>query len=281
MFLTASAFPTQHDSLFSKRQSSGTREAAADEIAELKFYTSLSADTYCSSVIPGKKWSCPTCDQAKNLEIVDTFTTSVYDTNVLVARGDADQTIYVAFRGSASLQNWIADFTGTPVSYSGVTGAMVHLGFQQSYQEVQKQLIALINKELEVNPSYTVAITGHSLGGATALLCALDLYKQDVKNLKLVTQGQPRTGNKKFAEYVVQTGIPYKRAVHASDPVPHTPDTLLGFYHAGDEFWEKRNNQVVVCPNGLESNSCSDSQGTGFVFTDHTSYFGMSTGICL
>ncbi|KAI9253439.1 catalysis At the Interface: the anatomy of A conformational change in A triglyceride lipase [Phascolomyces articulosus] len=264
---------------FKKRQIGSARQATTAEVEELMFYSSLSADVYCPAVVPGGTWICPNCAKARHLEIVDTFTTIAYDTNVLVARGDTDKTIYVVFRGSVSLQNWLADLTAIPVPYSGVTGATVHVGFLQSYKDVQKKLIELVNKELVAHPGYTVAVSGHSLGGATALLCALDLYEQGV-NVKLYTQGQPRTGNKKFAEYVVKTGIPYKRAVHASDPVPHVPDTLLGFYHAGEEFWDNRL-RVVACPNGLETNYCSGSLGVGLIFTDHTSYFGMSTGICL
>ena len=63
--------------------------------------------------------------------------------------------------GSASSQNWSADFNGTPVGYgNGVNGATVHMGFQQSYKEVQKDLIQVIQQELESHSNYTVAITG-------------------------------------------------------------------------------------------------------------------------
>ena len=36
--------------------------------------------------------------------------------------------------------------------------------------------------------NYLITVS-HSLGGATAVLCALDLYQQGVKNIKLFTQG--------------------------------------------------------------------------------------------
>lgn len=56
----------------------------------------------------------------------------------------------------------------------------------------------------------------HSLGGATAVLCALDL-KDRGHDVSLYTQGQPRVGTPAFANYVVGTKIPYQRLVHKRD----------------------------------------------------------------
>ena len=85
------------------RQLGGVRDATSQEISEITFYTALSANSYCPLVIPGGKWICPNCDKTNNLEIVETFTTLLYDTNVLVARGDSEKTIYVVFRGMSLL----------------------------------------------------------------------------------------------------------------------------------------------------------------------------------
>lgn len=56
----------------------------------------------------------------------------------------------------------------------------------------------------------------HSLGGATAVLCALDL-KDRGHDVSLYTQGQPRVGTPAFANYVLDTKIPYQRLVHKRD----------------------------------------------------------------
>ncbi|KAG2215378.1 hypothetical protein INT45_011296 [Circinella minor] len=245
-----------------QKLTSSVRHATKDEIRELEFYTSLSADVYCSDVMKRKRLDCPHCDLAiaHGLTIIDTIISDDYDTNVMVARSDIDKTIYIAFRG-----------------------AYIHLGFKRAYQIVQKQLTAIIDSQLQIHPDYTVAVTGHSLGGALALLNALDLHERGIKNVELITFGQPRVGNKQFAEYVVSTGIPYKRAVHARDTVPHVPDNaspLYKFYHAGEEFWDD-NELFVVCPNGIESNKCSSSLGVGASPLDHMRYFGITTGICI
>ncbi|KAI8148327.1 catalysis At the Interface: the anatomy of A conformational change in A triglyceride lipase [Fennellomyces sp. T-0311] len=274
--LLAVAVPVR---LVEKRQN-GVREATQDEIDELTFYASLSADVYCTQVVPGGQLTCPNCDKASGLKVVETFSTTFYDTNVLVARGDSKKTIYVVFRGSVSITNWMADLSGTFTPYRPVSGGYVHVGFLASYNDVQDELMATIKSELQAHPDYTVAVSGHSLGGATGLLCALDLYQEGIENVILYTQGQPRVGNKAFAQYVINTGIPYKRAVHNRDSVPQVPSNAMGFYHAGEEFWDT-GSTVKVCPNGLESRSCSKSVEYATVMTDHLTYFGMSTGVCL
>ncbi|KAI8148325.1 catalysis At the Interface: the anatomy of A conformational change in A triglyceride lipase [Fennellomyces sp. T-0311] len=264
-----------------KRQS-GVRTATSQEVQEITFYSALSANVYCPLVIPGGRWICPNCGKTNSLEIVETFTTLVYDTNVLVARGDSEKTIYIAFRGSVSIQNWLADLTAIFVRYTPATGAYVHAGFLASYEDVKSRLMQTVNSQRQAYPNYKIAITGHSLGGATALLCALDLYQQGASNLALYTQGQPRVGNPAFANYVVNTKIPYKRIVHERDTVPHVPSVAAGYLHAGEEYWDvPLSSRVQVCPNGVETSYCSNTVAALTSFTDHILYFGMSTGICL
>ena len=52
------------------------------------------------------------------------------------------------------------------------------------------------------NPGYSVIYTGHSLGGAVANIAALK-HKDRSSNLriKIYTCGQPRVGDKSYAEY--------------------------------------------------------------------------------
>jgi thioesterase domain-containing protein len=67
---------------------------------------------------------------------------------------------------------------------------------------------------------------GHSLGGALAMLAALDIQKRGGNVAGLVTLGQPRVGNAAFAAEaakVLQGKI--KRFVNGNDPFPHMPPT--------------------------------------------------------
>ncbi|KAG2227714.1 hypothetical protein INT45_004756 [Circinella minor] len=265
------------------------RDPTEAEMDDLKFHTALASNVYCSAVMNGR-WICPHCSKTNHLEIVETFDTIVYDTNVLVARDDKKKIIYVVFRGktkkntfsavvvivscSASLQNWLADMNIILTNYPGVTSARVHAGFYNSYKDVQSRLMSTIKSQVSKYANYAVHVTGHSLGGATALFNALDLHENGITNIRLITQGQPRTGNKAFANYVAGTGIPYMRAVNQRDVVPHVPD--IGYSHAGDEFWEKTGLlggvQVCATSDGLETDDCANSIAPFTSFTDHTRY---------
>nr|pir triacylglycerol lipase (EC 3.1.1.3) precursor 1 - Rhizomucor miehei [Rhizomucor miehei] len=264
----------------------GIRAATSQEINELTYYTTLSANSYCRTVIPGATWDCIHCDATEDLKIIKTWSTLIYDTNAMVARGDSEKTIYIVFRGSSSIRNWIADLTFVPVSYPPVSGTKVHKGFLDSYGEVQNELVATVLDQFKQYPSYKVAVTGHSLGGATALLCALGLYQREEglssSNLFLYTQGQPRVGDPAFANYVVSTGIPYRRTVNERDIVPHLPPAAFGFLHAGEEYWITDNSPetVQVCTSDLETSDCSNSIVPFTSVLDHLSYFGINTGLC-
>ena len=48
-------------------------------------------------------------------------------------------------------------------------------------------------------------ITGHSLGGALAVHCAIDVLAKNLKegeDMKVYTYGQPRIGNYKFEDFL-------------------------------------------------------------------------------
>lgn len=85
-------------------------------------------------------------------------------------------------------------------------------------------------------------IYSHSLGGAQALLAALDLYQRDTRfnrnNLSVYTVGCPRIGDTSFAYYVDSTGIPFYRSVNDRDVIPHFPSQELGYLHVGIEIWD-------------------------------------------
>ena len=76
-------------------------------------------------------------------------------------------------------------------------------------------------------------ITGHSLGGALAVMAAAHLHNKYKMVEYLYTQGQPRVGNDKFAQFMTQLIPNIYRIVHYADQVPHVPQSVLGFKHSG------------------------------------------------
>ena len=79
----------------------------------------------------------------------------------------------------------------------------MHFGFQAVWRRVAAETLAAASKELAAHPGYALVCTGHSLGGALAVLSAVCLQTQfkGTATVRLYTYGQPRTGNQVFAEW--------------------------------------------------------------------------------
>lgn len=105
---------------------------------------------------------------------------------------------------------------------------------------------AVVRELLGKHPSAKVYVTGHSLGGALAVLYSGMLYYNDEKSIveklaAVYTFGQPRVGDEKFAAYMRQKLVDsaYFRVVYCNDLVPRVPfdDDLFAFKHFGLCFY--------------------------------------------
>ncbi|KAL9550981.1 hypothetical protein MBANPS3_004483 [Mucor bainieri] len=260
--------------------------ATSAQITEYKKYAALAATAYCRSVVPLNLWTCINClKYVPDGKLIKTFTSVISDTNGFVLRSDSQKTIYVVFRGTSSIQSAITDLVLTLISYPPVFGARVHTGFYASYQAVVSDYFPVVQSQLTAYPSYKVIVTGHSLGGAQALLAGMDLFQREKRltasNLEIHTAGCPRVGNPTFANYVASTGITFTRSVNQRDIVPHVPATSAGYLHPGVEVWSRTLGTVQICTSNIESNKCSDSIEPFTSFTDHLSYYDITEGVCV
>ncbi|KAI9029622.1 catalysis At the Interface: the anatomy of A conformational change in A triglyceride lipase, partial [Phycomyces nitens] len=256
--------------------------ATTQQINTLKVYTTLAANSYCRVVVPFNEWACAHC--SKNDILVKSFFSLVFDTNGFIVRNDKDKTINLSFRGTNSIRSFITDIEIISQSYPPVKNARVHTGFYNSYLEVQNTVVSSMIDQITKYPSYKVTVSGHSLGGAVAVISAMDLYQRDSRftasNLAVYTFGSPRIGNKEFAYYVSGTGIKIQRVVNDRDIVPHLLPQAIGYYHNGDEYWIRSSTSVKICNKVLDSRDCSNSIVPFTSVTDHLSYFGINTGLC-
>lgn len=129
----------------------------------------------------------------------------------------ADQMNLVVFRGTHSVQGVVTDIAvGDPSGHGGV-----HKGFSDAYQSVSSNLMSALNGEKWNRPTFFV---GHSLGGALALVAAMDVRSKSGNVAGVVTLGQPRTGNANFAS-AAEKALPgkVKRYVFDLDLIPHLP----------------------------------------------------------
>jgi acetyl esterase/lipase len=75
-----------------------------------------------------------------------------------------------------------------------------------------------------------VLVTGHSLGGALATLCALRLQKDGHGSAAVYTYASPRVGNDKFQ---AAFRLKHERWVNQNDLVTQLPPELFGYRPVG------------------------------------------------
>jgi hypothetical protein len=166
---------------------------------------------------------------------------SVDNTQVYVAVND--QAIVVAFRGSEApttldgLKDWLLTNannylilpegrSGSEFAAAGV-GARFHRGFLDALEMVWTPLLAAVDQLLKAKER-PLWVTGHSLGGALALLTAWRLSRNFIAVQEIVTFGAPMIGNDAAAK-AFERAFSGKifRYVDLEDVVPHLPSVSL------------------------------------------------------
>jgi hypothetical protein len=111
-----------------------------------------------------------------------------------------------------------------------------------------------------------------NLTGATCSLIALPLRQIYGEKVTAVCFGSPRVGNAAFSDFFARYWTPgsYFRVTSANDGVPQQPAAALGFKHAGNEYWIKKEPpmspaDIAVC-NGSEDPACNGQFKTGALF---------------
>ena len=203
----------------------------------------------------------------------------INDTNGFIGYLPSDKSIYVAFRGSESISNWISDLNADkdPYRLSPECNCSVHSGFQNCTESVSAQVLAEVKRLKALYPTYSVKTTGHSLGGALAQMTAMMLIKNGIPTT-MINFGQPRVGDKDYAAYSNSVFPNQYRHVHHQDMVPHNPTSGLPYYywHTAYEMYEdKAGTTIKQCNSSGEDPSCSDGINILLLgIDDHLVYLG-------
>ncbi|CAI5444328.1 unnamed protein product [Caenorhabditis angaria] len=212
--------------------------------------------------------------------------TEVLDTcSGLTFISHTDKSIVLAFRGTkGKLQLLVeGDETLFRNKTAWVGGGSVSFYFARAFNLVwnngmKSDFAQLIHQY----PDYDIWVGGHSLGGSMAALATNFIVANqlvtDASKIKLITFGEPRTGDQQFADAHDQM-IKYSyRVIHKRDIVSHIPyKNEEGYRHHRNEIWYDNDMEdgakYKEC-DSQESIFCSDGH-LDYMISDHHRYFGM------
>lgn len=143
----------------------------------------------------------------------------------------ADDVVVIAFRGtdSGEVSDWMTNLGRSAVE---TPHGPIHKGFHDAYISLQSQILTALGAK---SPKH-IWVTGHSLGGALALVCAFELIESQQMQIDgLITFGQPMVTRKKLADHIdiILQGR-YAHFVNSADIVPRVPPS---YEHCGSLVW--------------------------------------------
>ncbi|HVY92603.1 MAG TPA: lipase family protein [Bryobacteraceae bacterium] len=138
-----------------------------------------------------------------------------------------EKVIYIAIRGTQSLDEWIKDFDAAPVELNNYA---VHAGFnavlESLFPSIRQAIWSLARADFEI------CVIGHSLGAALASLIALKLSAGTSLPVNCIAFASPRVGDANFGR-AVRRSIDLLRVTNTKDLVTHVPPRPE-YVHAGD-----------------------------------------------
>ena len=142
-----------------------------------------------------------------------------------------NKAIVLTFTGSNDIHDWFSNVHISPIDTLHGT---IHSGFYKEYEK----LAPLFEPDITNADSRTIFLTGHSLGGALAVITAC-IFRH--LNPVVITFGSPRIGTTLFNANV--STLRYIRWVNGSDKICKLP--IRKYFHCGIERrlrfpWYKR-----------------------------------------
>ncbi|KAL5150933.1 Lipase [Glycine soja] len=260
---------------------------------------------YLSDLTELFTWTCSRCNGlTKGFEMIELVVDVEHCLQAFVGVADDPHAIIIAFRGTNehSLQNWIEDlyWKQHDINYPGMDDAMVHRGFYTAYHNttIRPAILDAVERAKKFYGDIEIIATGHSMGGAMASFCGLDLtVNQNEKNVQVMTFGQPRIGNAAFASLYTKLVPNTIRVTNDHDIVPHLPPYYYylpqkTYRHFPRENLRSCGLQVwlyniglgslvysveKICDESGEDPNCSRSV-TGNSIADHLVYYGVDMG---
>jgi|GEM_PF-5404190 len=173
---------------------------------------------------------------------------------------ESKQDVIVAFRGTHDSEDVVSDLLFRQRALPGawteghpqLAHVRAHSGFVDRAEKLRGQLEQAVAALDRAKPCY---VTGHSLGGAVAILANLILKYRGFRDLRLYTYAGPRVGNPAFAKLYDQALPASYRVVNDADLVPQVPlRSMLGesFVHVGQKWGFLNQSEDLLGNHGID-----------------------------
>ncbi|KAF8510192.1 alpha/beta-hydrolase [Hysterangium stoloniferum] len=192
-------------------------------------------------------------------------------------------TVIVSHQGTDT-SKLVADLTDADIiltgldqtMFPGTSGLEVHSGFKDTQARSAPGVLAAVQKALSAHGATKVAIVGHSLGAAIALIDAvfLPLHLPSNIQFKVVGYGMPRVGNLAFAQYLDAHFPDLTRINNREDLVPILPGRFLGFHHPHGEIHIQDSGAWDACAGDDNTSDLCTTGDVGNIFEGSTSDHG-------
>lgn len=149
---------------------------------------------------------------------------------------ERDDVVVLAFSGVDPVV-WRDLITAVALSHTYLD---THKGFQTAFEAAKGWVMEALESRSPLNRPFF--ITGHSLGGALAVLAAEHCHDAHLSPSAVYAFGMPRVGGSRFRDrYNWKLGNRTYRCVYGDDIIARSPPAILGYRHVG---------RAVVCEAG-------------------------------
>ncbi|KAI0732123.1 Alpha/Beta hydrolase protein [Fomitopsis betulina] len=230
---------------------------SSSQITAFTPYTWYASTGYCSAA-ETLSWSCGTnCEANPDFEPVASGGNGdgtqywfvgydpTLDTVVVSHQGtDPDEILPLVTDADAILGN--LDSTLFPGLSTDIEA---HKGFAAAQAKTATDVLAAVQTTMSTYSTSNVALVGHSLGAAIALLDAVYLPLHiSSATYTYVGYGLPRVGNQAFANYVDALSTSVTHINNKEDPIPIVPGMGLGYVHPSGEVHIEDSGEWAACP---------------------------------
>ena len=169
------------------------------------------------------------------------------EVNYFIATSEVLKQHVISVRGTANVENAIVDVSLKllPDEHANIK---LHQGFAQAAEGVYKAMLSKLNKD------YEISVTGHSLGGAVAVILAMYLDIDQYTLGSIITFGQPKVTNVSGTQEFRHLDV--IRVVTAQDLVPLVPPLDVMDIRKLDIYWHL-GKEIVL----LEGREYAELQG--------------------